>query len=249
MLNTRLAYYVIILCILGASYLSLLVLPKPTVQWLGHEDGPFETFGALCFLGSSLIFLATYFKEKRGNQLFSLTTKRNVFFLLLALAFFFAFGEEISWGQRIFDFETPESLRQINRQGEFNIHNLNIFHGRDAARQTKSGLASLLTIARLFSFFWLFYCVIIPIGVRFHQGMAKQLSHLNLPLVPIPLGLFFLINHLLSKALELEALGPSLAEFRKFDHITVELKESLFAFLFLLVAFHFLQQCKKRGAA
>ena len=38
--------------------------------------------------------------------------------------FFIAFGEEISWGQRILGIETPESLEGINDQGETNLHNL-----------------------------------------------------------------------------------------------------------------------------
>lgn len=32
--------------------------------------------------------------------------------------------EEISWGQRIFGFETPELLQRYNLQKETNIHNL-----------------------------------------------------------------------------------------------------------------------------
>jgi len=243
--KTPLSYCIIILLAFGVSYLGLLFLPKATVQWLGHEDGPFETFGALCFLTSSFMFLSLYIKEKRGNQLLFFTTKRNVFFLLLALVFFLAFGEEVSWGQRLLGFETPEQLAKINRQGEFNIHNINIFHGRDAAGNRKSDLALLLNIDRLFSLFWLIYCVVIPVGVRLHQGMERHLSRLNLPLVPIWLGLSFPVNYLLSKVLVSEALAPSFDEFSAFNHITVEAKESLFAFLFMLVALHFYQRSTK----
>lgn len=39
----------------------------------------------------------------------------------LALA---AVGEELSWGQRLFGFETGETMRQINLQHETNLHNL-----------------------------------------------------------------------------------------------------------------------------
>ncbi|PIE22225.1 MAG: hypothetical protein CSA62_13605 [Planctomycetota bacterium] len=41
----------------------------------------------------------------------------------LALLFFAMCGEEISWGQRVLGFETPEALQGINVQGEFNLHN------------------------------------------------------------------------------------------------------------------------------
>jgi hypothetical protein len=43
---------------------------------------------------------------------------------LLAVFFFFGAGEEISWGQRIFDVESSEFFTQHNAQGETNLHNL-----------------------------------------------------------------------------------------------------------------------------
>ena len=237
MQKTPLTYSLIILLVLAVSYLSLITLPAPTIHWLAREDGPFETFGALCLLISSLTFLILYLNDRRGNCIFSLNTQRNVFFVIFALAFFFAFGEEISWGQRIFHFATPESLREINRQEEFNIHNIRIFHGSDV-----TGRRKLLNMDRAFSVFWFLYCVAIPVGVRFHERMANQLRRVNLPLVPIWLGLFFPVNYLLSKLI---ALAPHYAEFKDFNHSTVEVKESLFAFLFVLVALYFVQQSRR----
>ena len=38
--------------------------------------------------------------------------------------------EEISWGQRIFDIDTPEALKEVNVQKEINIHNLVFFQRR-----------------------------------------------------------------------------------------------------------------------
>ena len=42
----------------------------------------------------------------------------------LALAFFLFAMEEISWGQRIVGFDSPEALIGVNQQGEATIHNL-----------------------------------------------------------------------------------------------------------------------------
>ena len=42
-------------------------------------------------------------------------------FVLIMLA---GVGEEISWGQRIFGWSTPEGLEEINHQGETNLHNI-----------------------------------------------------------------------------------------------------------------------------
>jgi hypothetical protein len=54
--------------------------------------------------------------------------KKNAWFFLTYLAFgfasFFVLGEEISWGQRIFNFKTSEYFQEHNSQGEENIHNL-----------------------------------------------------------------------------------------------------------------------------
>lgn len=47
-----------------------------------------------------------------------------VAYALLALASILAAGEEVSWGQRLFGFGTPQSLRGANEQEEFNVHNL-----------------------------------------------------------------------------------------------------------------------------
>lgn len=49
-----------------------------------------------------------------------------ILFLLLAIACFFVAGEEISWGQRIFNIATPEKLAEKNMQGELTVHNIGV---------------------------------------------------------------------------------------------------------------------------
>jgi len=44
---------------------------------------------------------------------------------LVSLAAFVFLGEEISWGQHYFHFETPERWSDLNIQHEMNLHNLN----------------------------------------------------------------------------------------------------------------------------
>lgn len=43
---------------------------------------------------------------------------------LIALILLIMVGEELSWGQRIFFFATPDSVKDLNAQGEMNLHNL-----------------------------------------------------------------------------------------------------------------------------
>jgi len=47
-----------------------------------------------------------------------------VFLCLLIFVLVVMIGEEVSWGQRIFGWETPSSYAEINMQGETNLHNL-----------------------------------------------------------------------------------------------------------------------------
>lgn len=82
------------------------------------EDGPVEWGTAVCLLLSSMVLMRNAWAVRgRGAVAVAMT-------LLYALAFFFAAGEEISWGHRLLDREVPEFFLQNNAQGETNIHNL-----------------------------------------------------------------------------------------------------------------------------
>ena len=87
--------------------------------YLIKEDGIIEYSTAFFLLFSSIYLINALNKNKNKNQYkFGL--------LLFSVAFFFGFGEEISWGQRIFDIESPFFFSENNLQNETNIHNLMI---------------------------------------------------------------------------------------------------------------------------
>lgn len=48
----------------------------------------------------------------------------GVWFGLVGLGCVYFAGEEISWGQSLFHWETPTVMEQVNDQGETNIHNI-----------------------------------------------------------------------------------------------------------------------------
>jgi hypothetical protein len=79
-----------------------------------QEDGWVENTQALLLLAASVIFLVGL--KRRGWK--------NLWYAGYAAMFFLDFGEEISWGQRVFGIATPEKLRAENVQGELNFHNL-----------------------------------------------------------------------------------------------------------------------------
>jgi len=84
-----------------------------------EEDGPIEWLTELplfIIFIACMVYLIRY--AKRKNFWFF------IIYLFIGLGSFFVFGEEISWGQRIFNFKTSEYFQEHNSQDEENIHNL-----------------------------------------------------------------------------------------------------------------------------
>ena len=48
----------------------------------------------------------------------------GILYIIVCAGLFFLIGEELNWGQRIFGWETSESLKAINKQKETNLHNI-----------------------------------------------------------------------------------------------------------------------------
>ena len=84
---------------------------------LNREDGWTESLTAALLLLAGLLLFSTAAQGRKFSQ--------SWLYALGGIAFVFACGEEISWGQRIFGWTTPEFLRDLNAQGETNLHNLN----------------------------------------------------------------------------------------------------------------------------
>ncbi|SDZ20174.1 hypothetical protein SAMN05444004_107137 [Jannaschia faecimaris] len=88
---------------------------RQTLPLINAEDGVIEWMSALILLATSLIAIRVSSGMPNKNY-----RRMHIF---LAVLFFIMFGEEISWGQRVFGFSTPEQLARINVQGETNLHN------------------------------------------------------------------------------------------------------------------------------
>jgi len=223
----------ILLLTLFGIYSIFVLLGEKTLSFLTTEDGLIESAGALFFFAAAMLFLILFWKDKLGNDLFLFRTGKNVFYLLLAFLFLVAAGEEISWGQRILNFRTPEVFEQKNVQKELNIHNLDIFHGMDKSGERKSFWGLLLNLDRLFSLFWLFFCFIMPVMASYRPNFHKLMNRLNIPLVPVWLGLAFIGNYVFSKVFE-----QFYTEKWVLSAIT-EVKETGFAFLFMMIGLWF----------
>ncbi len=83
------------------------------------EDGPVEWGTSLVYFLASLVALSIGIKFCKDKS-----TTYGILYLVLAVGLFLISMEEISWGQRIFNIETPEYFQQHNYQGELTVHNL-----------------------------------------------------------------------------------------------------------------------------
>jgi len=166
---------------------SIFFINKEAFHKLNHEDGLIESLTAFFLLLTSILFLKIFF-----------TTKRVINFLFFVV-FFFGFGEEISWGQRIFNFDTPEKIMAVNRQGEFNIHNLQIFTPTDEMRRQKPIPFRYMTLGAIFLLFGFSYTLLYPILFNSVGIIRKIGQSIGLFAPPLLFGLLFLANYLFYK--------------------------------------------------
>ena len=106
------------LCLcLNVFFFSFLLAADPwTFRALTNEDSWVENLTAVWFLLAGLLLFVTAWAER--------SFLRRCVYILGGMAMVFAAGEEISWGQRIFGFATPDFLMPWNVQREFNVHNI-----------------------------------------------------------------------------------------------------------------------------
>ncbi len=199
------------------------------------EDGFYENIGALFFLLTAITFFLLAAKPKRflsENKRFK--NIKRFYFMGLAFLFLFAFGEEISWGQRIFNYATPEALKKINAQEEFNIHNIQVFHGRTEDGVEKKGIFALFTMHRLFYIAFLTYLFIIPLLTKLNGNFKAFINKRGLPLPPIIFGILFCANWLFGNTLRAVLVNLK-------GHGIVEIKETVFALILFMLALYWVR--------
>ncbi|TMB93441.1 MAG: hypothetical protein E6J42_12890 [Chloroflexi bacterium] len=124
-----------------------------------QEDGFVEYSEAFLYLFAAMFF--AYVGAHKGF--------RNVWYWGYALLFFGVCGEEVSWGQRIFDVATPAGLEAVNLQHETNIHNINGLHQHHH-------LYGLLVCGVI--------CFAIPLTDRYVPALRNLYRRFNMPVFP-----------------------------------------------------------------
>ena len=104
--------------ILFAGAASALI-SKGMYKWFIGEDKFAETMQVVFYVTA---FLLNFVLVRR---LWQIDQRMIALLYLIPMAgLVFLIGEELSWGQRIFGWVTPESLKAINKQDETNLHNI-----------------------------------------------------------------------------------------------------------------------------
>ena len=195
------------LCLNVFVFSSLLVADPLTFQALTREDYWVENLTAVWFLLAGLLLFVTTLVER--------SFFRRCVYILGAMAMVFAAGEEISWGQRIFGFATPDFLMHLNEQKEFTVHNI---------------------ANKLFDMIWLNGTLILCMTTSAAFFCRKdRLFGIPLPSIPLMLGFLIVISYE-SGANPGELSGANFREYlvgvkRSFGFILVEEKGLLLLFL------------------
>ncbi|MCB1477545.1 MAG: hypothetical protein KDJ62_01435 [Rhodobiaceae bacterium] len=136
---------------------------RPLSVYILQENGPLEVIGfASCVVSAGLFaWVARYYARK--SEWVSVA-----WFAAMSVALFLCAMEEISWGQQIFKWATPDYFAG-NMQGETNIHNMPMVHGR-----LQEACIELVFV----------YFVIVPVLGRFSNTVMRLIEKVKLPLPP-----------------------------------------------------------------
>lgn len=126
-------------CLLVSLVLGAILIPWPTTArvWLSGETGLIEIATIVFALWGSWTAVQIVRDRKRLPH-----PALAFWYGLFAVALFLLAGEEGSWGQSWFHWETPEGYRALNNQGETNLHNLHSF-----TEQVPKGLLVLAALS------------------------------------------------------------------------------------------------------
>ena len=166
-----------------------------------------ENLTAVWFLLAGLLLFVTALMER--------SFFRRCVYVLGGMAMVFAAGEEISWGQRIFGFATPDFLMHLNQQKEFTVHNI------------ANGMFDLIYLNGT-----LILCMITSAAFFLRKD---RLFGIPLPSIPLMLG-FLIITSYDSGSMITELSGDSFGEYlnsirRSFGFVLVGEKGLLLLFL------------------
>lgn len=142
-------------------------------EWYIKEDGYVESWTVI-FLVLTAIIVFTKALTYQNKKI-------KYFYLFIGIVFLFGVGEEISWGQRILNFETPEELKALNTQNDLTVHNIKI----NEVKLNKLIFGAGLYLS-VFSYFLLF-----PLLYHKSTTMRDLIDKLEFPVPAFRLSLLY----------------------------------------------------------
>jgi len=191
---------------------------------LTREDGLVESIAVACYVGSVVTLIILTAKAIAANRSNYPGFQNYLVYLVLAFAVLIFAGEEISWGQRFFNFKIPDFWKQANRQGEANLHNLNFWEALDTSGNRKQGITRLFSSVAFYSYFWFFVFLVVPLLNKYWSRAAVFFKNKGIPVFNFIYGILFLLNFF-----TLEFIERTGIELRPVG----EVKETNFAVLYL----------------
>lgn len=171
-LSEVITYTILAAAVVGAIiYLFYRYPVEYTVLITEDKWGAYGT--SVCFGLAGVLLLVLCFTQRPFMQ--------RAAWLLIGVTAIFIAAEEISWGQRIFGIQTPESISKLNIQEELNIHNLEKFAGINIALQK---IPAYLILG------WLIFSLAVAQVPRFKEKVIR----FGVPLVPFRLSPIFLMT-------------------------------------------------------
>jgi hypothetical protein len=118
--DARTSWVIFLLPLVLLVAMVLLKIEAPLhYKSLVREDGLVENFQFVLFFGAGIVAILA------GRRLGAAGLKLHCgLYWLLGIGLLVVAMDEISWGQRLFGFATPERVAAVNFQSELTIHNL-----------------------------------------------------------------------------------------------------------------------------
>ncbi len=196
-----------------AAYLIMAVKFPIAYIWATYEDLIGEWAQFYFFLSALIISARLAFSSSAYRR----------FFIFLSIACFYVVMEEISWGQRLFGWESPDFFEERNLQGETNIHN---FFIGPYSTSLKAAVEYLLAAGLVA------YGFIYPLTIKRGLRFAGWLNEKGLAAPPFYLWPFF--------------CTAAFLELQIFRFNEAEVAEILVSLALMIMAIHFFYAQKKR---
>lgn len=176
MLRDKIWWLIAPLLIMAVQGLVEILCSGPQKEALLAEGGIHENFQAMVMI-ATFILAVPVFRAVQGKWL-------KIWMGLMLLGSFYVAGEELSWGQWLFNWQTPSEWAALNDQNETNLHNVSDWLDQKPLIILKIGV--------------LFGGIIIPLLLKFRpQLLPTRFSAIYADMTILPVALICLALKLL----------------------------------------------------